>query len=81
MENQKFEHRVVIKFLTKEGVSPLNIHERLVNVYQDQSPSYAIVKKWTAEFKRGRDSIEDDSRCGRLVEVMRTKFAILWKSK
>ena len=80
MENQKFEHRVVIKFLTKEGVSPQNIHERLVNVYQDQSPSYSTVKNWAAEFKRGRDSIEDDPRCERPVEVMRTKFAMLWKS-
>ena len=80
MENLKFEHRVVIEFLTKEGVSPQNIHERLVNVYQDQSPLYTTVKKWAAEFKRDRDSIEDDSRCGRPVEVMRTKFAILWKS-
>ena len=70
MENQKFKHRAVIKFLTKEGVSPQNIHERLVNVYQDQSPSYSTVKKWAAEFKRGRDSIEDDPRCGRPVEVM-----------
>jgi len=60
----------MIKFLTKEGVSPKNIHERLMNVYQDQSPSYRTVKKWIVEFKRGRDSIQDDSCCGRPVEVM-----------
>ena len=60
MENLKIEYRVVIKFLTKEGVSQQNIHERLVNVYQDLSPSYRTVKKWAAEFKRDRDSIEDD---------------------
>ena len=60
MENLKFKHRAVIEFLTKESVSPQNIHERLVNVCQDQSPSYHTVKKWAAEFKRDRDSIEDD---------------------
>ena len=70
MENQKFKHRAVIKFLTKEGVSLQNILERMVNVYQDQSPSYTTVTRWAAEFKRGRDSIEDDPRCGRPVEVM-----------
>ena len=45
MENLKIEYRVVIKFLTKEGVSSQHIHERLVNAYQDQSPSYTAVKK------------------------------------
>jgi hypothetical protein len=70
----------VIKFLTKEGISPQNIHERLVNVYKDQSPSYATVKKLAAEIKRDIDSIEEDPRCRRPVEVMRTKFAIPWKS-
>ncbi len=70
MENSKFKHRAVIEFLTKEGVSPQNIHERLVKVYSDQSPSYPTVARWAAEFKRGRDSIEDDPRSGRPVEVM-----------
>ncbi len=70
MENLKFKHRAVIEFLTKESVSTQNIHERLVkNAFQDQSPSYHAVKKWAAEFKRGRDSIEDDANCGRPVEV------------
>ena len=27
-----------------------------------ESPSYSTVKKWAAEFKRGRKSIEDDGR-------------------
>ena len=27
-----------------------------------ESPSYSTVKKWAAEFKRGRKSVEDDGR-------------------
>jgi hypothetical protein len=27
-----------------------------------ESPSDSTVKKWTAEFKRGRESIEDNER-------------------
>ena len=30
-----------------------------------ESPSYSTEKKWAAEFKRGRKSIEDDGRSGR----------------
>ena len=69
MNFENFEHRSVIKFLTKEGAAPQDIHERLVKVYGDQAPAYATVKKWAAEFKRGRQSIEDDPRSGRPVEA------------
>jgi len=34
-------------------------------VYGDSSPSYSTTKKWAAEFKRGRISLEDDPREGR----------------
>ena len=33
------------------------------------APSYATVKRWVAEFKRGRQSLEDDPRPGRRVTV------------
>ena len=29
-----------------------------------ESPSYSTVKKWAAEFKMGREGIEDDGRSG-----------------
>ena len=30
-----------------------------------ESPSYSTVKECTAEFKKGRESVEDDGRSGR----------------
>jgi transposase len=37
----------------------------LRNVLGDSSPSFLTIKKWAAEFKRGRTSLEDDPREGR----------------
>ncbi|KAF7246061.1 hypothetical protein EYD10_07867 [Varanus komodoensis] len=43
------------------------IHEEMVAIYQDSAPSLSTVQKWSSEFKRGRESIEDDPRSGGLV--------------
>ncbi len=75
MNFENFEHRSVIKFLTKEGAAPKDIHQRLVNVYGDLAPSKTTVKKWAAEFKRGRESIEDDPHRRRLP-----KIALQWNA-
>ena len=68
MESQKF--RAVIKFLTKEGAKAKEIHWRMADVYGDSSPKYSTVAKWSAEFKRGRDSLEDDPRPGCPADVI-----------
>ena len=60
----------VIKFLTKEGAKTKEIHWRMADVYGDSSPKYPTVAKWSAEFKRGRDSLEDDPRPGRSADVI-----------
>ena len=65
MESQNIEFRAVIKFLTKEGAKTKEIHWRMADVYGDSSPKYSTVAKWSAEFKHGRDSLEDDPRPGR----------------
>ena len=65
MESQNIEFRAVIKFLTKDGAKAKEIHRRTADVYGDSSPKYSTVAKWSAEFKRGRDSLEDDPRPGR----------------
>ena len=61
---EKLEYRAVIKFLTMEGNSPTKIHERMELVYKDKCPSKATVARWSAEFKHGRESLEDDPRTG-----------------
>ena len=64
-QKTKAEHRAVIKFLTLEGAKHMAIHNRMASVYCGSAPSYATVTRWAAEFKRGRDSLEDDPRSGR----------------
>ena len=61
----KIEYRAVIKFFVKEGLTPNEINSKFIKVYGDSSPSLSTIKKWAAEFKRGRTSLEDDPREGR----------------
>ena len=68
MESQNIEFRAVIKFLTKEGAKAKEIHRRMADVYGDSSPKYS-----TVAFKRGRDSLEDDTRPGRPADVISQK--------
>ena len=43
-------------------MTPKEIHEDFMNTLGNESPSYSTMKKWAAEFERGRESIEDDAR-------------------
>jgi transposase len=60
----KIEYRAVIKFFVKEGFTPNEIHSKFIKVYGDSSRSFSTIKKWAVEFKRGRTSLEDESREG-----------------
>ena len=46
MENIQFEHRVVVKFLIKEGCNATAIRQRLVAVYSNSAPNYCTVTRW-----------------------------------
>ena len=70
MESQNIEFRAVIKFLTNKGAKAKEIHRHMADVYGDSSPKYSTVAKWSAEFKRGRDSLEDDPRPGCPADVI-----------
>jgi transposase len=61
----KIKYRAVIKFFVKEGLTPNEIYSKFIKVYGDSSPSFSTIKKWAAEFKRGRTSLEDGPREGR----------------
>ena len=70
MESQNIELRAVIKFLTRKDAKTKEIHRRMADVSSDSSPKDSTVAKWSAEFKRGRDSLEDDPRPGRPADVI-----------
>jgi transposase len=61
----KIEYRAVIKFFVKEGLTPNEIYSKFIKVYRDSSPSFSTIKKWAAEFIRGRTGVEVDSCEGR----------------
>ena len=58
---KKVEVRAVIKDLCKKGMSPKEIHEDFREALGKES-LYSTLKKWAAEFERGRgrESIEYD---------------------
>ena len=64
---QKIEHRAVIKFLTKQGKNQKIIFNEMKAAYEKSAPSFSRVQKWSNEFKRGRETSENDPRAGGLV--------------
>lgn len=48
-----------------DKIEAKEIHEGMVTETAEDSFSYATVKTWAAEFKRARDTIEDDPRSSR----------------
>ena len=61
---EKLEIRAVIKYFCKKGMPPKEIHEYFFETLGEESSSYSTVKKWAAEFKRGRESVEDEGWSG-----------------
>jgi transposase len=65
LKMDKNEYRTVIKFFVKEGLTTNEIHSKFVKVYGDSSASFSTIKKWAAEIKHGRASLEGDLPEGR----------------
>jgi len=64
------ETRAVIKFfLPLQGKAPKEIHAILTETLGEHAPSYATVKNWMAQFKRGDFSTCDAPRPGRPKSV------------
>ena len=67
--SSKVEYRAVIRYLYLKGKAGKEIHGELADVYAFPAPSYAQVKFWVGEFKRGRTSLEDEVRSGRPLDA------------
>ena len=59
------EKRAVIKFFFLQGKAPKEIHTILKETSVEHAPSYATVKNWVVQFKRGDFSTCDAPRPGR----------------
>ncbi|XP_045449441.1 protein GVQW3-like [Melitaea cinxia] len=66
---EKIEYLTVIKFLTKQEKTPQTVFQEMSAVYRDSAPGKTMIYKWHALYKKGRDSIEDDSRLVRPIEA------------
>ena len=69
------EYRSVIKFLLLEGKSAEEILTRLEQAYGSKGPARCTVYKWIAQFKGGRQSVDDNTEGrGRPEEIGQTKL-------
>ena len=67
--SSKVECHAVIRYLYLKGKTGKGIHGELADDYGSSAPSYAQVKFWVGEFKRGRTSLEDEARSGRPLDA------------
>ena len=67
--SSKVEYCAVIRYLYLKGKTGKEIHRELADVYGSSAPSYAQVKFWVGEFKRGRTSLEYEARSGRPLDA------------
>ena len=69
----EFEHRAVIKFLTKNGLKPNAIETDMQQVYGTSTPSLSTIRRWHNEFKRELESLKDNERSGRAATSINTE--------
>jgi hypothetical protein len=71
----KEEMRGVIRFLFAEGIKPVEIIRRMQAQYGDNCLSRSKIYEWIDHFKKGRTSVCDEDRSGRLSALrVRTVF-------
>ena len=61
--------RALIKIFFLQGKAAKEIHAILIETLGEHAPSYATVKNWVAQFKRGDFSTCDAPRPGRPKSV------------
>jgi len=63
----KEEQRSVIRFLSSEGVKPIEIHRRMEVQYGDGCLSLQLVYEWTRKFMNGTSSVRDSPKRNRVI--------------
>ena len=63
------EERYAIKFCFKLGKNAAETYGMLQTAFQPSCMNRASVFEWHKRFKKGRESVRDDERCGRSKEV------------
>jgi len=66
----KEEQRSVMRFLSSEGVKPIEIHGRMKFQYGDACLSLQQVYQWTGKFMNGLSSVTDCPRPGQAHPVV-----------
>ena len=66
----KEEQRSVIRFLSTEGVKPIEIHRRMKVQYGDACLSLQKVYEWTRKFMNGVSSVTDSPLPGQAHRVV-----------
>jgi hypothetical protein len=61
----RYQRRVIIRFLHRERVQPDEIHRRLAAQPCKDPYSKRSIEWWCSQFVCGREGIEDDDRLGR----------------
>jgi len=61
----RMKQRCVIEFLHAEKIAPNDIHQRLLNVYGDQTVDVSTVRRWAACFSSGESDVKDEPCSGR----------------
>jgi len=64
----------VIKFCVKLIENATETYEKLRKAYGEHARSKTQVFRWHKAFLDGRESVEDEPRCGRLARQKRTKM-------
>jgi len=68
------------RFFFLQGKAPKEIHAILTETLGEHAPSYATVKNWVAQFKRGDFSTCDAPRAGRPKTVTTPAIIIKFTS-
>ena len=75
------EHfRVIILYDQRSGLTQQDSVERLCAAFPDQAPSRTTIFKCFAEFRRGRQSLRDEPRSGRLRSAITEDHMVAMKA-